>query len=67
MINNDKNKEIIKKWNKDNIYTEKSKLTEDLIAIGLSDEQIIKVLYVIDHICIYCWDNSVGCQCCNDE
>ena len=42
-----------------------TQFVSDLRKGGLTDTQIALVLYELDNICHYCWDDDSGCQCMN--
>lgn len=61
-------KEQIDKWNKDRSYFGHEVLfISQLRNKGLTDDQIVLVLDVVDEICTHCWDGWSNCQCTNDE
>ncbi len=42
-------------------------LVQEMREKGLSNEDIIKCLEVIEDICPHCYDAGSGCQCWNDD
>ncbi len=40
---------------------------ERLKASGFSEEQIVKIIDVMEGICHECWDNDKGCHCWDDS
>ena len=58
---------IIKDWNREHSGRDNSVFVDRLVIGGLTDEQIVMVLQVLESVCHECWDDDLGCQCWNDE
>ena len=54
-------------WNLENCHSKESLFVGRLIDLGFSSQEIHKILYTIDSVCKYCWDNNYNCHCRNDE
>ena len=57
----------IQQWAMDVSYSKHNLFIQRLVTEGFDDEQILKVIGVVDRTCMICYDGDKGCQCWNDE
>jgi ribosomal protein S24E len=57
----------IKEWNARHYPGDKDILFVQKLKEKFNDEDIEKILQIIDDVCHYCWNEPDHCQCWNDE
>jgi hypothetical protein len=57
---------FIRDWCKANSYVEENLFVKEMRQF-MTDEQIARVLKLIDGVCPHCYNWSRKCQCSNDE